>query len=61
MIDIRYYMGKLKCKIVAKSKKKALVEWLEVGVIGNTTEGHKRTLIGFRDIVPIRMCWRKRK
>lgn len=58
---IRYYMGKIECEILTKSKKKAIVVWNESGTIGNKSEGHKVVRFGDKDIVPIRMCWRNKK
>ena len=61
MIDIRYYKGELKVKILNKAYRKAIIEYLEPGLVGNQKIGYKRVNKGHRDIVPIRMCWRNRK
>ena len=61
LTDIRYYMGRIKCRIRHHNGKKALIVWLDVGRVGNKTEGYKEVNSLETDIVPIRMCWRKKK
>lgn len=56
--NVRYYKGKIKCEILHKSKKKALIRYLQGGKVGNKREGYKQVACFDKDIVPIRMCWR---
>jgi hypothetical protein len=58
---IRYYMGRHKCKVIHRSKKKQLIEHLEEGYVGNSEVGYKQVKQGDKDIAPIRICYRKRK
>ena len=60
-IDFRYYRGVIPCHILTKDKKKALIEWDDYGEVGNKELGYKYIKPYERDIVPIRMCWRRRK
>ena len=59
--DVRYWRGKTKCFIIEKHGKKAIIEYLENGLVGNNREGKKFVLIGDRDITLIRHCWRNEK
>lgn len=60
-IDIRYWRGKVKCCLLGKYKKKALIMYLESGDIGTIDLGKKRVYMGERDITLIRHCWRSKK
>ena len=57
----RFYMGRISCVLLSKSKKKAHIMYLMPGRVGNKTEGYKDVSYGDKDIVPIRMLWRNRK
>ncbi len=61
LFDIRYYMGKVKCKVILQGGKKHYIEWLESGMTGNNQQGYKEVFAGGKDICPSRMLYRKRK
>lgn len=58
---MRYYRGKIKCRILAKEGNKAYIMYLGRGKVGNKKEGYKEVRIGDLDITMIRNCWKKRK
>lgn len=58
--DIRYYRGLVKMEIVKIMEKKALVKYLESGIVG-FKDLKKFVLPGDVDITFIRHCWRNRK
>jgi len=50
--NIRYYKGKIKCQIIHKGKKKALVKWLEsCNIVGNKELGYKKVKTNDKDII----------
>ena len=54
---IRFYMGRHRVKIIIKGSKKALIEHLESGFVGNKREGYKSVSLNERDVVPLRICY----
>lgn len=55
---MRFYRGKIPMKILFRGGKKALVEYVEDGVVG-PKDLSKTVKKGDRDIVLIRHCWRR--
>ena len=60
MIDIRYYRGKVKMMIIKITEKKALVKYLEPGIVG-PKDMQKFVMPGDVDSTLIRHCWRYKK
>ena len=60
-MDIRFLRGGVKCHIIAKHGKKALIRYLESGQVGNKREGFKTVRPGYQDVTLIRHCWRRKK
>ena len=60
MTDIRYYRGKVKMQIIKIAGKKAIVKYLEPGIVGPKAM-RKFVLTGDVDTTLIRHCWRNRK
>lgn len=56
---IRYYMGRHKIFIMNALGKKAVIQHLEKGIVGNKEIGYKEVNPYDKDIVLIRHCWRK--
>ena len=54
--NIRFYMGRHKIRIIKHAGKKALIEHLEDGYVGNKREGCKQVLAHDHDVCLIRHC-----
>lgn len=59
--EIRYYLGKIKCKIIFHSERKCLIKYLENGLVGNKKVGYKEVNKYDKDITLTRFLWKKRK
>lgn len=60
MPEIRYYRGKVKISILKIKGGKALIKYLESGIVG--MKGlRKFVLTGDMDITLTRHCWRNKK
>lgn len=57
---IRYYMGRHKIIIIEKDKKKALIMHLEDGYVGNKDLGYKKVKNLDRDVVPMRILYKRK-
>lgn len=57
----RYYMGRHKIDIIDTMNNKCYIMHLENGYVGNKREGYKDVFYGDYDIVPFRLCFKKKK
>ena len=60
-LDLRYYMGRHKIKIIDQKGKKALIEHLESGYVGNEKIGYKSVCYPLKDVVLVRHCYYNRR
>lgn len=58
--NIRYYRGKIKCRIIKHGGKKAIIEYLESGITGPRSSP-KAVKQGDKDLVLIRHCFHDKK
>ena len=59
--NTRYYMGRHLIRLINVGKKKALIQHLQQGYVGNKQEGYKIVYEGEYDICLIRTCRHKKK
>ena len=58
---MRYYKGMIKCELIELLGKKAIIQYLEGGLVGNKKCGFKPVSQGMRDITLIRLVWKNKK
>ena len=58
--EIRYYRGKVKCNLMVRAHRKAIIQYLENGIVGPKWS-QKEVTPKDMDIVLIRHCYRERK
>lgn len=58
--ETRFYRGYVKCNLMVRARKKAIIQYLENGIVG-PKKLHKRVRFGDIDIVLIRHCYKERK
>lgn len=59
--NIRYYMGKIKLEKIFQGGNKGIYKSLEHGKMGNTKVGYKETFPNELNIIPCRLCRKKRQ